>query len=769
MIAIDTEDVGFLTAKVVKYDKETSLCTVIEGQGFKRTLRLDQFAHEIKHVTGNRLNPGSSKLPIVDHFGGGADIDGISDEELAVGASMNDVIDNNEITIVRRLDADGNVERRVFGNVYKLPGVDSDDLIDLWSHGTMNAVFSGRMEWDYYKNSFLKCLSVGSSDTKYTNLDYNDLMVVSGVGLSVFWSNFVDIDDLAYDSGYVGMNNFNNKELIEEHNKLFMCDSQFGDILDRVSKHSGYGIWMLACKPALNPESQKRNESINRIEKIVINGLNSNIAAITHDGLGHCALIVGYAKKPSKYLRSKECTNKPTITTTTDHDTEDTKNNGDDDDNNENGNNGEKNESKEEIEELETEHFFKIKKMVCQKENEEYFNSLKDDKHVNPVEYETIDLSNQSYVIILTTPQVDEPSHLIDNMKIGMIRDSLVEFSNQYKTGSNIFSSNSPRSPRAPYSPSNLNIADNEMTENPPKETKKETKTETEQQEKEKAKAKAQEQTQEQAQAEAETETNADTTASANGAPSEENTQENTQDKAPSGDNDEKINGEDLNESQFVGGDLTGRDAINAIIRDIKESIMHEKNEISAARMDEENANNEMDVEFVRTDQLLGRMVVYALIRFFDSRQTIRLFFDKFFCLDKEIEKVQGGLREYVADIKGYISTELKMCESRGGIIFEKYVKNYNGKALPLEMKEWTNVIPNSDDEDSKNDNTTGENEDADDDDDDDDEDDDEKIGNKDKICRLFKKLLKYEEKIFGVCDNISRLLSDHIEAKGKQ
>ena len=82
-----------------------------------------------------------------------------------------------------------------------------------------------------------------------------------------------------------------------------MRDSQFCDFLVRVMKHSGYQLWALACKPALDPESKERNESINGIEQIAINHMDNNVGTITYDGMKHCAIIVRYTKKPAKYVK----------------------------------------------------------------------------------------------------------------------------------------------------------------------------------------------------------------------------------------------------------------------------------------------------------------------------------------------------------------------------------------------------------------------------------------------------------------------------------
>ena len=68
--------------------------------------------------------------------------------------------------------------------------------------------------------------------------------------------------------------------------------------------------------------------------------------------------------------------------------------------------------------------------------DERKINGINDDNHLNDIEYETIDLTKQVNVIITCNPEVTKAKNLIDRMKIGMIRDSLVEFSNQYRTGS---------------------------------------------------------------------------------------------------------------------------------------------------------------------------------------------------------------------------------------------------------------------------------------------------------------------------------------------
>lgn len=101
---------------------------------------------------------------------------------------------------------------------------------------------------------------------------------MSGVGLGFTWLD-IDCDDV-----------------VDEHMKLFLCDSQLDATLTQISSYSYYKFERHALSEIINDE-EKGVERLLQLEQQIVKGLNDNVCSITNDEYGHLALIVGYVAK----------------------------------------------------------------------------------------------------------------------------------------------------------------------------------------------------------------------------------------------------------------------------------------------------------------------------------------------------------------------------------------------------------------------------------------------------------------------------------------
>merc|ERR1711933_690970 len=93
-------------------------------------------------------------------------------------------------------------------------------------------------------------------------------------------------------------------DVIDEHMKLFACDSQLDATLHRIAHYSYFKFERHTISEILNDESNGI-QRLMALEARIVKGLNENICALTNDEYGHMAVIVGYIAKPQNAMSGR--------------------------------------------------------------------------------------------------------------------------------------------------------------------------------------------------------------------------------------------------------------------------------------------------------------------------------------------------------------------------------------------------------------------------------------------------------------------------------
>jgi len=395
---------NYIFYKIEEYDNKTTKATVIDNCGIKHELTLKQFKHESADKASKRLEIVKS-----DDY----DIKLFEENENKNNMDNNN---NNQSRLGKYIACSS------------IPGH--------WQW--IQRTNSMKLKWISYKNTLLGAIAGATKHLYPISLDYKTLMFISGCGLGFNWLDVDhegdddddeedDDDDDDFDDDinddYSNNDNSNNdndnddnnnndekeqkqkpssssslkslkskkksietqEDVIEDHMKLFLMDSQLDITLNQISKYSNYKFDRYTISEILHDE-QNRLERLKELEDIIVSKLKSNICSITNDENGHLALIVGFIKKPPMY--SPERTNIPTS------------------------------------------YYFKLKKFG----KYDSFNKEENEKY----EYIAIDLFNQLFVITMIPPIKDKKNSLQHTFNPKMLLEIITDLIKTYETQLNM-------------------------------------------------------------------------------------------------------------------------------------------------------------------------------------------------------------------------------------------------------------------------------------------------------------------------------------------
>jgi len=159
---------------------------------------------------------------------------------------------------------------------------------DWSSYSWIERTNSMKLKWISYKNSLLGALSVATKHLYPVSLSYNMLMFVSGLGFGFHW---LELDEDEVDDN----------DIIDQHLKFLGCDSSLDRTLLQIAKYSHYKLEKV-CIPEVagDVNSGGTSQRLSELEQLIVRRIDEKVCTITHDALGHFALIVGYKLKSVK-------------------------------------------------------------------------------------------------------------------------------------------------------------------------------------------------------------------------------------------------------------------------------------------------------------------------------------------------------------------------------------------------------------------------------------------------------------------------------------